>query len=79
MIWIWDPLWMRQLLRKMKEFRLRAGKLRIGCWISGHSYWIQGWQSALLEPIFNAYAKHLTDHKVKIVEDNVEKTITINT
>ena len=38
MIWIWDPLWMRQLLRKMKEFRLRTGKLKADCWISGLFY-----------------------------------------
>ena len=52
MIWLWGPLWMRQLLRKMKEFRLRTGKLKADCWISGLFYWIQGWQSALSEHIF---------------------------
>ena len=43
---------MRQLLRKMKEFRLRTGKLKADCWISGLFYWIQVWLSALSEPIF---------------------------
>ena len=52
MIWLWGPLWMRQLLRKMKEFSLRAGKLKADCWISGLFYWIQVWLSALSEPIF---------------------------
>ena len=47
-----DPLWMRQLLRKMKEFHLRTGKLKADCWISGLFYWIQVWLSALSEPIF---------------------------
>ena len=40
------------MLRKMKEFRLRTGKLKADCWISGLFYWIQVWLSALSEPIF---------------------------
>ena len=52
MIWIWDSLWMRQFLRKMKESCLRTERLKKDCWISGHFYWIRIWRSALWGHIF---------------------------
>lgn len=42
-----ESLWMRQLLRKRKEFQSRRERLKGDCWISGHFYWIRIWRSAL--------------------------------